>query len=160
MGYADSLRSESSSRQELIETNQHLSAALKHLEQRTQQAEEKEKLLKDYKKAVKNSSCLQCAHCSKFFVPTIFLPHLAHCLLAPSPKSLPEEPSLGIRIRQTLIKDSDGKPFTEYVVELSRSGKQWTLHRKYKSFCDLHAALKGALPGVELSEVSYIVNPQ
>lgn len=109
---------------------------------------------------MKNSSCLQCAHCSKFYVPTIFLPHLTHCLLAPSSNSQPETPSLSIRIRQTLIKDADGKPFTEYVVELEREGKQWTLHRKYKSFCDLHAALKGALPGVELSEASYIVNPQ
>lgn len=46
------------------------------------------------------------------------------------------------------------------MIELDREGKQWTLHRKYKSFCDLHGALKGALPGVELSQASYIVNPQ
>ena len=37
---------------------------------------------------------------------------------------------------------------------------QWKIYRKYKAFCDLNSALKAALPGVELSDVSYIVNPQ
>ncbi len=34
------------------------------------------------------------------------------------------------------------------------------MSRKYKAFCDLNAGLRASLPGVELSEVSYIVNPQ
>jgi hypothetical protein len=43
---------------------------------------------------------------------------------------------------------------------VTKHNETWTIHRKYKAFCELHSALKSALPGVELSEVSYIVNPQ
>lgn len=53
------------------------------MEQRAEQAEEKEKQLKNFKKCVKNSSCLQCQHCTKFFHPSLFLPHLSVCLIGP-----------------------------------------------------------------------------
>lgn len=49
------------------------------MELRTKQAEEKIEALKDYKKAIKNASCLQCQHCSKFVACAIFTQHLAVC---------------------------------------------------------------------------------
>jgi hypothetical protein len=109
--YAESLKLEGNSRQELIDTNKNLSAALKHLEKRTEQAEEKEKQLKEYKKCVKNSSCLQCQHCTKFFVPSIFLPHLNICLIGPEALKTTKPnirdsktPKLEIKVRQTLVR--------------------------------------------------------
>ena len=42
-------------------------------------------------------------------------------------------------------------PFTEYVIDIKRGNKKWTINRKYKALCDLHATLKANLPGVELS---------
>jgi len=49
------------------------------MELRTKQAEEKIEALKDYKKAIKNASCLQCQHCSKFVACAIFTQHLNIC---------------------------------------------------------------------------------
>jgi hypothetical protein len=88
------------------------------------------------------------------------LPHLNLCLIGPDKTSSPPSPPLLIAITQTLVKDQDHKPYTEYVVQLNNQTRTWTIIRKYKAFCDLNHALKAALPGVELSEVSYIVNPQ
>ena len=117
---------------------------------------------------MKNSSCLQCQHCNKFFVSSIFLPHLNVCLIGPEAlkttrpsANIRNKPKLEIKVRQTLVKESaEGKTFTEYVIEFRREKKEWTVTRKYKAFCDFHSALRSALPGVELSDASYVVNPQ
>ena len=65
-----------------------------------------------------------------------------------------------IRVVQTLLKDSDSKPYTEYVLQIKKGVKTWKIERKYKKFCDLHSQLKVQFPGVGISENSYIVNPQ
>jgi hypothetical protein len=57
--------------------------ALRHLEQRFEQAEEKEKKMKEFKRCFKNSSCMQCQNCSKLFIPTIFPQHLNVCIMGP-----------------------------------------------------------------------------
>ena len=43
---------------------------------------------------------------------------------------------------------------------MHKEGKSWTIHRKYKSLCDFHTQIKAILPGMHLSEYSFIVNPQ
>lgn len=58
---------------------------------------------------------------------------------------------LELKIKQTLIREEQSKPFTEYVIELKRGNKCWTVYRKYKAFCDLNSVLRAILPGVELS---------
>jgi len=63
-------------------------------------------------------------------------------------------------VSQTLVKNENNKPFTEYVIDLKKDKHTWTIHRKFKEICDLNSALKTVLPGVSLSEVSYIVCPQ
>jgi hypothetical protein len=70
-----------------------------------------------------------------------------------------DKPKLEIKVKQTLVKESDGKPFTEYLIEVKKGNEIWTINRKYKAFCDLNSALKSALPGVELSDASSTVNP-
>jgi hypothetical protein len=91
---------------------------LKFLEDRAVQAEEKEKQLKEFKRCVKNSSCLQCQHCTKFFVPSIFIPHLNVCLIGPEAlKNAQSESESGqkrleLKIKQTLVKEDQNKPYT------------------------------------------------
>jgi hypothetical protein len=53
-----------------------------------------------------------------------------------------------VKIKQTLIREEQSKPFTEYVIELRRGGECWTVYRKYKAFCDLNTSLRATLPGV------------
>lgn len=105
------------------------------MEKRAEQAEEKEKQLKLFKRCVKNASCLQCQNCSKFFVSSIFVPHLNVCVVGPElGKTQKQEAGLTIQIKQTLVKESDSKPYTEYVIEVTRaqSNDMWTINRKYK----------------------------
>lgn len=88
------------------------------MEERFHQAEKKEQQLKEYKRCVKNSSCLQCQNCTKFFVPTIFPQHLNICMAIPHEvkeeyQNMTEEPEkISISISQTLLKDSNEKPYT------------------------------------------------
>ncbi|KRX10134.1 Phox homologous domain [Pseudocohnilembus persalinus] len=65
---------------ELMETNKNLSAAMEKMELRCSLLEEKNEKLKNFKKMVKNSSALQCIHCSKFISNTIFTQHLKNCI--------------------------------------------------------------------------------
>ena len=59
------------------------------------------------------------------------------------------------------MKDGPGKkPFTEYVIEAKRGNQRWSVLRRYTAFCELNLSLQAALPGVEMSEVSYVVRPQ
>lgn len=69
---------------------------------------------------------MQCHNCSKFFVPTIFPQHLNVCILGPealksydNEKNLQKE-QLKVLVKQTLLKDSDSKPYTEYVLEVHK----------------------------------------
>lgn len=62
---------------------------------------------------------MQCQNCTKFFVPTIFPQHLNVCILGPeSLKKIENEkqksftPLVEISVKQTLLKDSDSKPYT------------------------------------------------
>ena len=70
---------ESEATNELVETNRHLSAAVDKMEARCKMLEEKIEKAKRFKRMVKNSSALQCAHCSKFISTNIFLQHLSNC---------------------------------------------------------------------------------
>lgn len=65
-----------------------------------------------------------------------------------------------MKIKQTLVREEENKPFTEYAIELRRGNDCWTIYRKYKAFCSLNTALHAVLPGVELSEVAHVVSPQ
>lgn len=152
---------------ELTEANRNMAFALRHLEQRFEQAEEKERKMKEFKKCFKNSSCMQCQNCSKFFVPSIFPQHLNVCILSPenfskieNGKGKPGVQLIEIEVKQTLLKDSESKPYTEYLLEVRKNGKAWNVSRKYKEFCSLHSQLKTLLPGINLSDYSYIVSPQ
>ena len=52
---------------------------------------------------------------------------------------------------QTLLKDSDSKPYTEYALQITKGKKSWKIDHKYKSLCELHSQLKAQFPGVGLS---------
>lgn len=43
-----------------------------------------------------------------------------------------EVEDMEIRVIQTLLKDSDSKPYTEYVLQIKKGGKTWKIERKYK----------------------------
>ena len=71
--------SESEASSELVETNRHLSAAVDKMEARCKVLEEKLEKAKQYKRMVKNSNALQCAHCAKFISTNIFSQHITNC---------------------------------------------------------------------------------
>lgn len=78
---------------------------------------------------------MQCSFCSKFFVPGIFSEHLSVCVPNPGLSSLSsaqQESKIQITVKHTLLKDSNSRPFTEYVLDLKEGSKCWTLSRRYK----------------------------
>ncbi|KAL4442538.1 hypothetical protein ABPG74_006940 [Tetrahymena malaccensis] len=174
------------SNNELVETNRNLSAAMDKIEQRCKLLEEKNEKLKQYKKMFKNSSALQCTHCSKFIANNIFLNHVNSCIqknnvgntsinLSGSGVNVPVmstmpyntipanflnlDPNyLLISINQTMVRESpDNKPYTEYLIQLSYQNIKWEVARKYKNFCELHQQLMSTFPGLKFPDSSLAI---
>lgn len=159
---------------ELVETNRYLSAAMEKIEIRCKILEEKAEKLKNFKKMVKNSSSMQCLHCSKNITNAIFMQHVSSCLSelqkaqqqqqmpgskvsqnkpTTSSKSIPPSSDLSICINQTMVKESaDNKPFTEYLIQVTYNNNKWTTARKYKSFCDLYQKLYNSFPNLKFPD--------
>lgn len=62
---------------------------------------------------------MQCQNCTKFFVPAIFPQHLNICISGPENLKRLENDrnklftsNVEIFVKQTLLKDSDSKPYT------------------------------------------------
>lgn len=161
---------------ELVETNRYLSAAMEKIEIRCKILEEKAEKLKNFKKMVKNSSSMQCLHCSKHITNAIFLQHVDSCLTdlqnPPQNSSKPisqgkySQSSIGsnndllISINQTMVKESaDNKPFTEYLIQVTLNNNKWTIARKYKNFCELHQQLYASFQHIKFPEsVATVMN--
>jgi hypothetical protein len=47
-----------------------------------------------------------------------------------------------------MVRETDNKPYTEYLISVGKGNAKWNLNRRYKTFCELHNSLKVALPGV------------
>ena len=146
---------------------------MEKMEIRCKILEEKAEKLKNFKKMVKNSSSMQCLHCSKHITNAIFLQHVAACLN--DLQNPPQNPSqnnskakypsgsssdLIISINQTMVKESsDNKPYTEYLIQVSYNNNKWTVARKYKNFCELHQNLFSLFPNMKVPDsVSAVIN--
>ncbi len=46
----------------------------------------------------------------------------------------------------------ENKPYTEYLIELNLDQKSWSVHRKYKEFCQLDLKLRERFPRVKFPE--------
>lgn len=149
---------------------------MEKMEIRCKILEEKAEKLKTFKKMVKNSSTMQCLHCSKHITNAIFLQHVDSCLtdLQNPPQNSSKPLSQGkfsqsgigsandllISINQTMVKESsDNKPYTEYLIQVTFNNNKWTIARKYKNFCELHQGLYALFPNMKFPEsVSTLMN--
>lgn len=130
------------------ETTRHLSFALEKSEENCKKLEQKLNKSKKFQKMVKNASALQCRKCSKCHSIINFSQHFACC-----EGTAKETTTLIVSILKAYIKESDSKPFTEYIVSVSYNGKVLTVPRKYKMFCYLHLSLQQSFPHHDLPEL-------
>jgi len=130
------------------ETTRHLSYALEKSEENCKKLEQKLAKSKKFQKMVKNASGLQCRKCAKCHSILSFPQHFSFC------EGTTKEPStLMVSIQKACIKESDSKPFTEYIIFVSYNGRVLTVPRKYKMFCYLHLSLQQAFPHFDLPEL-------
>jgi hypothetical protein len=152
----NALQSQQPKQDKAPDANKHLLISLDKLEERNQQLESKIERLKRYQRMVKHASSLQCSLCGKYLNSTVFPAHLNICL-RDSQKLTSESEQYNIVVSQTLIKEGD-KPYAEYIVSITYRGKSWNVARRYKTFCDLHSALRQHYPNIELPDSSQIFN--
>ena len=129
-------------------TNKHLSFALEKSEENCKKLEQKLQKLKKFQKIVKNCSSLQCKNCSKNHSVMNFIQHTSKCEGA-----VKEITTLLVSISRTTINETENKPFTEYLITTTSSGKTITTIRKYKMFCNLHLGLQQQFPHIDLPEL-------
>ena len=65
---------------ELVLTNKNLSSSLEKMDNRCKALEEKIDQLKKFRKIIKNSSSVQCRHCSISILSTAFFQHIGTCV--------------------------------------------------------------------------------
>jgi PX domain. len=66
--------------------------------------------------------------------------------------------ALQISINQTMVKEnSDSKPYTEYLIQVSYNGIKWSVSRKYKMFCELHQNLNTHFPSLKFPESAFTI---
>jgi hypothetical protein len=49
----------------------------------------------------------------------------------------------------------DGRPYTEYQLEVEFNGTVWMLGRKFKEFCTLHQNLVELFPSIQFPDSSF-----
>lgn len=130
------------------ETTKHLSYALEKSEENCKKLEAKLLKAKKFHKMVKNCSALQCRRCTKFQSVNGFNSHFQSC------EGLNKESSaLIVSISKASIKETDSKPYTEYLISVSNNGKNLAIPRKYKMFCYLHQSLQQTFPNFDMPEL-------
>jgi hypothetical protein len=72
--------------------------------------------------------------------------------------SIIDASALQISINQTMVKEnSDSKPYTEYLIQISYNGIKWSVSRKYKMFCELHQSLNTHFPSLKFPESAFTI---
>ena len=130
------------------ETTKHLSYALEKSEENCKKLEAKLMKAKKFHKMVKNCSALQCRRCTKFQSVNSFNSHFNSC-----EGHNKESNALIVSISKASIKETDSKPYTEYLISVSNNGKNLTIPRKYKMFCYLHQSLQQTFPNFDMPEL-------
>ena len=141
---------------QVMETNKHLSSALDKIEDRCQQQEHKIDKLKRFKRMVKNAQSLTCKVCAKCIPTSAFGGHLSVCLREASRQATLEQTNTySITIGQTMVRDSvNQKSYTEYQLNITCRNKNWSVNRPYKMFFSLHSSLQQNFPNLKLPESS------
>ena len=141
---------------QVMETNKHLSSALDKIEDRCQHQEHKIDKLKRFKRMIKNASFLTCKVCSKVIPTSAFGGHLSVCLREASRLATLEQTNhYSITIGQTMVRDSvNQKSYTEYQLNITCRNKNWSVNRPYKMFFSLHSSLQQNFPNLKLPESS------
>jgi hypothetical protein len=107
---------------------------------------------KIYYKIFKHTSNLQWKSCTSLFSSSAFIAHTQSC-----PTSTDKKVPFKFSIVQTLIKEETSKkPFTEYVIQVRMGERKWTISRRYKQFCALHASLERNFPDLEFPQSAQI----
>ena len=130
------------------ETNKHLSFALEKSEENCKKLEQKLQKTKKFQKMVKNCSSLQCKNCNKSQSIANFLKHSSTC-----EGEIKENSSLLLSISKTTLKESENKPYTEYIISINYNGRILSISRRYKMFCNLHLSLQQQFPHIDLPEI-------
>lgn len=72
-------------------------------------------------------------------------------LQSSSSNNVPILTAVSITIPQTMVRENPvtKRPYTEYIIQVLTKSCQWTVARKYRSFCELHNSLTSSYPFVE-----------
>ena len=133
---------------------QELSLALNESENKIKTYEEQINKLNLYKEIIHNSKGFKCKFCMKIFPFDGFREHFIQCQkdMLNNNNNLKTEFSsekLKLKIIKGKLKtDEVGKPYLEYIMDISYNGLSWRINKRFNQFANLHKTLKNLFKGV------------
>ena len=134
---------------------QELSLALNESENKIKTYEEQINKLNIYKEIIHNSKGFKCKYCMKIFQFEVFREHILQCQKdminnnISNPKTEFSSEKLKLKIIKGKLKtDEVGKPYLEYIMDISYNGLSWRINKRFNQFANLHKTLKNLFKGV------------
>ena len=133
---------------------QELTLSLNSSENKVKMLEEQINKLNLYKEIIHNSKGFKCKFCMKIFPFDGFREHFIQCQkdMLNNNNNLKTEFSsekLKLKIIKGKLKtDEVGKPYLEYIMDISYNGLSWRINKRFNQFANLHKTLKNLFKGV------------
>ena len=134
---------------------QELTLSLNASENKIKTYEEQINKLNLYKEIIHNSKGFKCKFCMKIFPFEVFRDHILQCQKdmlnnnITNPKTEFSSEKLKLKIIKGKLKtDEVGKPYLEYIMDISYNGVSWRINKRFNQFANLHKTLKNLFKGV------------
>ena len=150
---------------EISQKNSELTLNLNNKDMRIRQLEEQNNKLNLYKEIIHNALGFKCKYCGLLFGFDSFQEHYERCqknmgennvnfnnvnlrnnINFSSPPIIKDKIKLKI-INSKVKQDECEKPYLEYIIDVSYSGQNWRLYKKFTQFASLYKSLKSLLKG-------------
>ncbi len=134
---------------------QELTLSLNASENKIKTYEEQINKLNLYKEIIHNSKGFKCKFCMKIFPFEVFRDHILQCQKdmlnnnITNPKTEFSSEKLKLKIIKGKLKtDEVGKPYLEYIMDISYNGVSWRINKRFNQFANLFKTLKNMFKGV------------
>ena len=144
---------------ELIDSNKILSTTLGNYESRCKKLEDKLDQFKHIKNIITTGTGIQCQSCSRVYSLEIYKNHFENCKAG---KMMPKQDqsqkdNFKIKILKGIIcQDEFGKPYIEYILEISFNLQIWRINKKFLQFANFHKAILKQFPNLLFPESTSI----